>query len=68
MTCADVHELSGAIALGAIPPDEWPAIREHLATCTRGHPEIDQLRVTATLLLEAAPPDDPPAGLRDRIL
>jgi len=68
MSCADVDDLSGAIALGAIPPDEWPAIREHLATCTRGHPEIDQLQRTATLLLEAAPPIDPPAGLRDRIL
>jgi hypothetical protein len=68
MTCAEVDELAGAIALDAIPEEEWPAIREHLATCTRGHPEVQDLRRVATLLLEAAPPIEPPAGLRDRIL
>ena len=68
MTCDDIDELAGAIALDAIPEEEWPAIEEHLATCRRGHPQIRDLRSVATLLLEAAPPVEPPAALRGRIL
>jgi hypothetical protein len=68
MTCDDIDELAGAIALDAIPAEEWPAIEEHLATCWRGHPQLRELRSVATLLLEAAPPIEPPAALRGRIL
>jgi hypothetical protein len=68
MTCDEIDELAGAIALDAIPPDEWPAINEHLATCPRGHPRVRELREVAVLLLEAAPPVEPPAALRGRIL
>ncbi len=68
MTCEEIEELAGAIALGAVPEDEWPAIREHLATCTRGHPEVEQLLPVAELLLVAVPVMEPPARLRDRIL
>ena len=68
MTCTEIEELAGAIALGAIPDDEWPAIRDHLATCARGHAEVRRLQPVATLLLEAAPPVEPPARLRERIL
>ena len=68
MTCEEIEELAGAIALGAMPEDEWPAIREHLATCTRGHPEVQRLLPVAELLLVAAPDVAPPARLRERIL
>ncbi|MGD9894404.1 MAG: anti-sigma factor [Dehalococcoidia bacterium] len=68
MTCDEIDELAGAIALDAIPAEEWPAIEEHLATCRRGHPQIRELRSVATLLLEAAPPIEPPTALRGRIL
>lgn len=68
MTCAEIDDLAGAIALGAIPRDEWPAVRAHLETCERGHAEVPQLMSVATLLLEAAPPVEPPASLRERIL
>ena len=68
MTCAEIDELAGAIALDAIPAEEWPAIHEHLATCSRGHPVVRELRQVATLLLEAAPPVEPPASLRERII
>lgn len=68
MTCDDIDELAGAIALDAIPADEWPAIEEHLASCRRGHPHIRELRSVATLLLEATPEIEPPAQLRSRIL
>jgi len=68
MTCDEIDELAGAIALGAAPEDEWPAIREHLATCTRGHPHVQQLLPVSALLLVAAPDVAPPARLRERIL
>lgn len=68
MTCEEIDELAGAIALDAIPVEEWPAINQHLATCRRGHPQIRELRDVALLLLEAAPPLEPPASLRGRIL
>jgi hypothetical protein len=68
MTCDDIDELAGAIALDAVPADEWPEIEEHLASCRRGHPHIRELRSVATLLLEAAPEIEPPAALRGRIL
>ena len=35
MTCAQVDELAGAYALGAVEADEDRAISEHLATCDR---------------------------------
>ena len=68
MTCDEIDELAGAIALDAIPAEEWPAIREHLATCRRSHPLVRELRQVATLLLEAAPAVEPPTRLRDRIV
>jgi anti-sigma-K factor RskA len=68
MTCEEIEELAGAIALDALPEDERAAIEEHLATCRRGHPRIGELRAVAVLLLEAAPEVEPPAGLRRRIL
>lgn len=68
MTCEEIDELAGAIALDAIPDEEWPAIRAHLATCVRGHADLRELRAVAALLLEAAPAVEPPAGLRERIL
>src|SRR5262245_25679144 len=68
MTCAEIDELAGAIALNAVPDEEWAAVQEHLRTCTVGHPQIEQLARVAELLLVAAPPMEPSAGLRDRIL
>ena len=68
MTCTEIDELAGAIALDAIPEAEWPAVQDHLATCPRGHLDIRELRRVAALLLEAAPAVEPPAGLRGRIL
>lgn len=68
MTCEQIDELAGAIALGAIPQDEWTAVRAHLATCAAAHTDLRQFISVATLLLESAPPADPPPTLRDRIL
>lgn len=68
MNCQDIEDLAGAIALGAVPEEEWADVREHLATCANAHTEVRRLLPIADLLLEAAPPVEPPAGLRERIL
>jgi hypothetical protein len=68
VTCEELDELAGALALGAALPEEVAMAREHLATCTRGHPELARLLTTASLLLEAPEPVEPPADLRGRIL
>ena len=43
MTCAQVDELAGAYALGAVEADEDRAISAHLATCDRPHGEAREL-------------------------
>lgn len=68
MTCTEIDELAGAIALGALPPAEGAAVREHLATCGQPHDDVRSLSRVATLLLSAAPPVEPSPGLRERIL
>lgn len=68
MTCEELEELAGALALDAALPEEVAAAREHLRTCTRPHELVRELMATAALLALAAEPADPPARLRERIL
>jgi hypothetical protein len=68
VTCDEVEELAGALALGAALPEEVAAVREHLTTCPTGHPALARLIATAALLAEAAEPVEPPPRLRERIL
>src|SRR5439155_16985351 len=68
VTCDEIEELAGALALGAALPEEVAAARTHLATCATGHPAVHELAATAALLAEAAEPVEPPARLRERIL
>lgn len=68
MTCEELEELAGALALGAALPHEMAAAREHLAICPRAHRSVRELAATAVLLAEAVEPLEPPAELRERIL
>lgn len=68
MTCEELEDLAGALALDAALPDELAAAREHLGTCPRAHDAVRELTATATTLALAADPVDPPARLRERIL
>jgi hypothetical protein len=68
VTCEELEELAGALALDAALPEEVAAAREHLRTCTRVHDSIREFVATASLLAIAAEPVEPPARLRDRIL
>lgn len=68
LDCEAVRDLAGLYALGALEPGEAEAIREHVAGCTVGHPELDADTAIATALLETVEPVEPPAGLRTRLL
>jgi anti-sigma-K factor RskA len=57
-----------AHALGALERDEALALEEHLATCPECRAELDQWYATAAALAYSAPPAEPSANLRTRIL
>jgi anti-sigma-K factor RskA len=67
MRCEEVDELSGAYALGALPPNEQAEVEDHLASCSR-HPEMASLRLTAGALAVTAPEMEPAAALKTRLM
>lgn len=66
--CRDVDELAGALALGAVDPDEALAAREHLETCPEPHVELRSLMGADAVLAGGMEPIQPSAGLRDRLM
>lgn len=63
-----VDDLVDAYALGALEPDEVDAVERHLEECAACRALADEARRNAQLLLYAAPPAEPPASLRGRLL
>ncbi|MFI6995011.1 anti-sigma factor [Nonomuraea wenchangensis] len=63
----DLHALSGAYAVDALPYAEWVLFEEHLRRCAGCGTEVRRLRETAARLAGAVAVD-PPAGLRTRLL
>lgn len=68
MSCDEVDELAGALALGAALPEEVAAVDEHTAGCARCRAALQPYVATAELLAGAVEPVEPPPGLRERIL
>jgi anti-sigma-K factor RskA len=66
--CADVDDLAGALALGAVDADELRAARDHLATCQEPHDELRSLLGADAALAASLQPIQPSAGLRDRLM
>jgi len=64
---ADIHALTGAYALDAIPEFERAEFERHLAECESCAQEVRELQATATRLGEAAS-DQPPAELKSQVL
>lgn len=58
----------GSYVLGALPEDELRAFEAHLVDCERCREEIAALRIVADALLGAAPPAEPPPGLKRRLM
>ncbi|WP_250285237.1 MULTISPECIES: anti-sigma factor [unclassified Frankia] len=67
MTTADLHTLTGAYALGALPAEEAEQFAHHLAACQACAQEVRELRETAARLALAVA-EAPPAALRSRVM
>lgn len=63
----DVHTLTGAYALDALPEDEQREFEEHLAQCEACQREVTELQATASRL-GGAVEETPPPGLRNDVL
>ncbi|MFL6141404.1 MAG: anti-sigma factor domain-containing protein [Labedaea sp.] len=63
----DVHALTGAYVLDAVPELERAAFERHLAECDACAQEVRELRETATRLGQTATAEPPP-GLRSAVL
>lgn len=68
LTCDEVHDLAPGYVLDVLGPEEAAAVRRHLATCTRGHPEIAELGGAASALAISVDPVEPAPALRARVL
>jgi anti-sigma-K factor RskA len=68
MAHQDYKEMLAPHALTALDPQDESALHQHLATCPECRTELDQWRATASALACAAPPVEPSAQARERIL
>lgn len=67
MTTADLHTLTGAYALHALPDDERREFERHLSDCEACTQEVRELSATAARL-GLAVAESPPRELRERVL
>jgi anti-sigma-K factor RskA len=68
LDCAAVDELTGALTLGALEPDEARAVTVHLATCPQPHDELWALLGAGAALAASIEPVEPSPGLRRRLM
>ena len=64
---SDIHALVGAYAVDALDDVERAAFERHLAGCPACRGEVDGLREAASVI-GGSVAQDPPTGLRDRVL
>ncbi|MGW7415475.1 anti-sigma factor [Streptomyces sp. NPDC054863] len=67
MSTAELHTLTGAYALHALPDDERAAFERHLADCPSCTREVGELTATAARLGRAMT-ETPPARLKEQVL
>lgn len=63
----DIHTLTGAYAVDALPTDEREVFEEHLEVCDACRQEVAEFQATAAHL-GATLAEPPPAGLRDAVM
>ena len=68
MTCDRVREVAAGFVLGALDQDEMIAVSDHLDTCSRPHPEVDDFGGVLPYIAESLEPVEPPAWLRESII
>lgn len=66
-TDTNLHDLAGAYAVDALPEDERRFFERHVEECEACAREVAELQDTAALLAGAVA-EEPPAGLRERVL
>lgn len=68
MNCRAVRALAGAYALDALPEPERQAVERHLDGCAACRAYVAALSGSAASLAALAPPQAPPADLKERIV
>jgi nitroreductase len=68
MTCDRVRELASGFVLGALDTNEMIAVADHLDSCAREHPEIDEFGGVLPYLVESLEPVEPPSWLRESVI
>jgi anti-sigma-K factor RskA len=64
---ANLRELLGAFALGAVDAEEAEVLRAHLTTCAECQAELAELWAAVDAMADLVEPMEPPPALRERI-
>jgi hypothetical protein len=68
ITCSHVRDLAPGFVLGALDRAEMAAVREHLETCPRPHPEFRDLGGVVSYIGDSLVPIEPPEGLKAAVV
>ncbi|MGD0861975.1 MAG: zf-HC2 domain-containing protein [Candidatus Limnocylindrales bacterium] len=68
IACDRVRDLAPGFVLGALDPAEMAAVREHLRSCSRRHPELHELGGVVSYIGGSLSPVEPPARLKAAVL
>jgi hypothetical protein len=66
--CAEIVDLSAAVALGAAEPGDAERVERHADECPKCAAALREFREVAAVLGSAVPQVDPPARVRSRLL
>ena len=68
MTCDRIRELASGFVLGALDTDEMIAVQDHLDSCPKAHPEVNELGGVLSYLAESLEPVETPTWLRNSVI
>jgi hypothetical protein len=68
MTCDRIREFASGFVLGALDTDEMIAVQDHLDSCPKAHPEVNELGGVLPYLAESLEPVETPTWLRKSVI
>ena len=68
MTCDRIREFASGFVLGALETDEMIAVQDHLDSCPKAHPEVNELGGVLPYLAESLEPVETPTWLRKSVI
>jgi hypothetical protein len=68
ITCDRVVDLAPGFVLGALDAGEMDAVREHMSTCSKSHPELREMGGILPYLGASLEPVEPPRHLRAAVM